>query len=752
MWFFLAPMIKRVLRISGSERAVHIKASSYKNITSITVSGVSLLLLQTLYTTLYTLHSPQSFPIDNRERLGHISPMRPFPRHFRWLYLTTVAVATLSACATVPGTGGPPAPAAPGVSGPAPAGEPAPPVVALKEKPAMTAQEREELLKFEEAVRLFREEGRATEALQMLDGFLTMHPDSAFADDALLEQARILAHEEDFKGAVSKLKKLLHDHPASHLKKSANLELERVYFTTEKWRDCIEAGDNVLSYDTLPDEKAESLAMRAVCRLRKRDPSEAAADAIQAAQVSGSPEVHVKAVQALELVAGELKDRELEEALSRSDGSEPYALMAMVRVEKDMESGRETEAMSGLMDLLAHYPGRIPEERIQNAYARLRDSLLVKTNTIGAVLPLSGRFAVYGQKALQGIQAALGFLAAPTDTRPPTGFSLVVRDSGADPVQAAQAVRDLSETNQVIAIIGPVFSRTTHAAAEAAEESGTPIISLSPDPEIPALGKNVFRRSLLDSQQISALVRLVYDRLMMTRFAFLYPDSPYGREMMNLFWDEIDKRGGQIVAAESFPPGQTDFGPQIRSLVGLNRKMTPEELALKEAGKEVEIKPVIDFDALFIPADFQTVGLLAPQLAFYDVNEVLLVGSDGWNSPWLVELGEHYVEGALFTGGYVQDVKTPQTRELSEQYWLTFGEDPPSLAVQAYDAARIVRAGIESGTARDRTSLREYLLNLRDFPSAEGMLSTDEDGDIRQTPYLLTVVNGKIEPFEIEFD
>jgi ABC-type branched-subunit amino acid transport system substrate-binding protein len=180
--------------------------------------------------------------------------------------------------------------------------------------------------------------------------------------------------------------------------------------------------------------------------------------------------------------------------------------------------------------------------------------------------------------------------------------------------------------------------------------------------------------------------------------------------------------------------------------------MTQEELALKEAGVDIELEPIVDFDALFIPADFQTVGLLAPQLAFYDVNEVLLVGSDGWNSPWLVELGEHYVEGALFTGGFVHDLEDPQIRELSEKYWLTFGEDPQALAVQAYDAARIIRTGIESGEVSDRSSLREYLMNLEDFPSVEGPLTTDENGDILQRPNILTVVNGKIERFEIEFD
>jgi len=694
--------------------------------------------------------------------------MLSFSRHFRCLYPTTILLATLSACATTTPVGIPPA-SAPAV-GKAVVEEPAPskpvveeareplqapkppPVIASKRKKVDPAREREELLKYEEAVRLFREEGRTVEAFQMLDGFLTMHPDSTFADDALLEQANIRIFQEEIKRAVSILKKLLHDFPTSHLRKRANLELERIYFSGKRWRDCIEAGDNVLFFDTLPDERVEALSMRAVCRFRKRDRMGAVDDAIQANLLSANEDMHLKAVQALELIANELKDREFETVMSQSDGSGPYALMAMVRLEKDIEKGYETEAMAGLMDLLVHYPDQIPDERIRDLYAGLRDRLLVQTDTIGAILPLSGRFAIYGQKALQGIQAALGFMAAPTDTRPATEFSLLVKDSGADPVQAAQAVRDLSETHQVITIIGPIFSRTTRAAAQAAEESGIPIISLSPDPEIPALGNNVFRRSLLDSQQITTLVRLVHDRLMMSRFAFLYPDSPYGREMMNLFWDEIDKRGGEIVAAESFPPGQTDFGPQIRAMVGLNRKMTPEELALKEAGVDIELQPIIDFDALFIPADFQTVGLLAPQLAYYDVNEVLLVGSDGWNSPWLIELGEKYVDGALFTGGFIQDLDNPQIKELSEKYWLTFGEDPQALAVQAYDATQVIRAGIESGIVRDRSTMREYLMNLEDFPSAEGLLTTDENGDIRQRPYILTVVKGKIERFEIEFD
>jgi ABC-type branched-subunit amino acid transport system substrate-binding protein len=585
----------------------------------------------------------------------------------------------------------------------------------------------------------------------MLDGFLQMHPKSAYADDALLEQSRIHLYLKDPRKAVSLINSLLENFPGSPLRKRAFMELATIHKDRGKWKDCIEAADSALTLSPLPDEEADVLATSAACRSERRDHEGAFADLVKGYRAALTDAARERVLVALDSSTENLRDRNIQKLLEGSDGQEPYGTLAMILLERDLAKGYNAEAMSTLMDILVHYPEELPTERVQSAYSLIQDRLLVRTNTIGAVLPLSGRYNVFGQKALQGIQAAFDFQLPDTGGEP-TEFNLVVKDSGADPVQAAQAVRDLSESDQVIAIIGPIFSRTTRAAAEAAEESRTPMISLSPDPEIPALGKNVFRRGMVDAQQIDALVHLVSDRLLMTRFAFLYPDNAYGEEMMHRFWDEVDLRGGEVVAAESFPAGQTDFGPQIRAMVGLNRKMTADELIQKEAGIEIELAPIIDFEALFIPADFQTVGLLAPQLAFYDVNEVLILGTDGWNSPWLVELGEHYVEGALFTGGYVHDLENPEVKEFTEKYWLAFGEDAQTLAIQAWDSARIIRSGIESGQVSDRSSLREYLMGLRDHPSAEGLLTTDENGDIRQRPFLLTVEKGKIVPYEIEFD
>ncbi len=679
------------------------------------------------------------------------------------LYPTAAALAILvlfTGCrhiAALPSHQAPkPARAQPTVSGPEPEKAPLRVPVAKPGKVLTYSlspdQEREQLMAYQEAVKLFREEGKAKQASQMLRAFGRMHPESPYADDALLELSRIQMHLGSGKKAISTLRNLLHKFPTSPLRKRAFIELGTILSDQGKYRNSNEALESIMSLNPLPEEKFEALRLKSQNYIKMRNRVEAVWTAIEAYRWAETGIIREKARLVIIEAAETLKDRELEEILANSDGSSPLGVVAMTSVERTIARESYDEAMNELMGLLIDYPDQVSRNRIDTAFVLLKSRLLVKSNTVGAILPLTGRFSVYGEKALQGIQAAFGFLSPLSDTNPELAINLVVKDSGADPLKASQAVRDLSETEQVLAIIGPLFSRTSRAAVEAAVESGTPLISLSADPSIPEMGDNIFRRSITDAQQVKVLVELVHSRLAMNRFAFLYPDNAYGRGLMNLFWDELDRRGAIVVAAESFPAGETDFGPQIRAIAGLNRPLTEDQLILKEAGQKIELEPIIDFDALFIPADFQTVGLLAPQLAFYDVTEALILGADGWNSPWVVELGEHYVEGALFTGSFFPNIRNETVRDFIQIYWLSFGEDPQPLAAQAYDAALIIRSAIESGSAGDRISLIKYINELSEFPSAEGDLTTDKDGDIVQQPYLLTINSGNIEKFKMEID
>jgi hypothetical protein len=140
--------------------------------------------------------------------------------------------------------------------------------------------------------------------------------------------------------------------------------------------------------------------------------------------------------------------------------------------------------------------------------------------------------------------------------------------------------------------------------------------------------------------------------------------------MTHLFWDAVDRQGGRIRGVEKYPAGQTDFGKEIKSITGLNIP--------GEKGSEENRKPIVDFGALFIPDSISVVSMIAPQLAFYDVIGVHLLGTNIWNSSELLKKESEYFEGAVF-------------------HRLLFSEQYPS---GGEDLHRPLLRGVEAGTGQ----------------------------------------------------
>ena len=216
---------------------------------------------------------------------------------------------------------------------------------------------------------------------------------------------------------------------------------------------------------------------------------------------------------------------------------------------------------------------------------------------------------------------------------------------------------------------------------------------------------------------------------------------------MNYFWDEVSREGGEIVAVEGYDPKQTDFGEEIKRLVGLYYLDLRQEEKRKweetEEG-EWEPEPIIDFEAIFIPDYYDKVGLIAPQLAYYDVEGVHLLGSNGWNYPQLIEMAGKYVEGAIFVDSFFKDSLNPEIREFVRRFDATFSEEPEILAAQAYDATRMVLTILKQQRVSSRPALREGLLSLSKYPGVSGNTSFTSNGELNKDLFILKVEGGKI--------
>ncbi|MCF8146614.1 MAG: penicillin-binding protein activator [Deltaproteobacteria bacterium] len=425
----------------------------------------------------------------------------------------------------------------------------------------------------------------------------------------------------------------------------------------------------------------------------------------------------------------------------------PYAPQIYDRMAQlHLEQGESGSAERAAISLLHSTNDDIWISRGNAFLARLKEEKAVKQGVLGVLLPLSGPFSIYGKEVLKGIQLGMGLS---NDSSGNPGLTLLIRDTEGSPEAAAAALEDLANIQKVMAVIGPVSSTAAGAAAKKSQEAGVPIITLSQREGIVEQGDMVFRNLLTPAQEIEGLLDAALNRMGLKRFGILYPDNAYGRYCMETFWGGLEQKGGIVTAAESYGVDQTDFADQIKKMVGLYyprpeslvKKLedmrTPEDKKGVPAPEEPE--PIIDFDAIFIPDSSQRVAMIAPQLAFYDVLGVQLLGTSAWQSQQLIEMAGKYVQGAVFCSGFAPNAVDPEVRAFVDAYRENFDGDPDILAANGYDTIRVLKKILAEESIRTRRDLAAALLGSPGIKGVSGTITFDTRGEAERTPILLKI-------------
>jgi ABC-type branched-subunit amino acid transport system substrate-binding protein len=437
-----------------------------------------------------------------------------------------------------------------------------------------------------------------------------------------------------------------------------------------------------------------------------------------------------------------------------------------------VDANKTQAAEKLLIELLQHSPEHEKADHAKSILSEIHEKATYDHNTIGCLLPLTGPYQVYGSKALKGIELALKQFMVDSGT---STIKLVIQDTGSDPTKTVKAVQYLAE-KKVAAIIGPIIS--AKAAAIAAQEKQIPIIILSQKEDITSAGDFVFRNFITPKLQVNALVSFAVRELGAKRFAILYPDDKYGKTFMNIFWDEVIAANGKVVGVESYPAGHTDFADPIKKLTGLFYEI-PEALKIQSSqgdgesgdpkekwaiegrmpeGEEddgvmdnpvlsdkkipleyEEPKAVVDFDVIFIPDAPNTAGLIIPQLTFYDVKNIHLMGTNLWHSNKLIQMARQYVQNAIFTSGFNIDDSSKRVREFVRTFSETFGEKPGFIEAVAFDTATLLLQTMIRPDIQYRSRLKDELLDLNGFEGLTGETSFDQLGEAQKQLLLFRI-------------
>ena len=278
-------------------------------------------------------------------------------------------------------------------------------------------------------------------------------------------------------------------------------------------------------------------------------------------------------------------------------------------------------------------------------------------------------------------------------------------------------------------ILGPILANSVKASAREASRSGTPLIAFSTDQTV--AGNGTYLLSFPPEAEVKRIVDYVATTGA-TRYAYIGPQSEYGRRVKGQFDGAVAGNGGEITASEIYDG--KDISVMQEPAKRLAEYHRQGEIAAKEAAKVNSEIPPMAYEALLLPEGGTALRSLAPLFPYYDVDpaKVQFLGTGLWKNDETVR--EPALNGGIFAAAD-QDAKQP----FLDNYDRTYGDDASRLASLAYDAVA-VGAYVADGDPRGRRYRAE---DPSGFYGVDGLVRFNPDGTPDRGLAVYQIKNGR---------
>lgn len=375
---------------------------------------------------------------------------------------------------------------------------------------------------------------------------------------------------------------------------------------------------------------------------------------------------------------------------------------------------------------------------------------------VGVILPLTGKYAQPGELVRRGIAAGIAAAAARGQAVP----ELVVADSASDPARARSELLRLIDTEDVVAVLGPMIADEADQLAPLAEERGVPALMMVKKAGYGLGRRFVFNNWLLAEEQATTLAKYLRTDLLLDRVAIVYPEKEASAQLTDRFWAAFEAEGGAITGVEVFGQETTDFRGTARRLLGAE-KAASAEAALPllpnrvrpQVGRATVLLPGTDFQALFVPDGYKAVSMLAPGFLYEEVNlgghlpqknrpPVVLAGGSALNHPDLVTRAGKYVEGTTLVDVFFAGSPDPAVQAFVGAYRSEWKSEPTVLEAVGFDLATTVSLALGE-TGADRQQLAARLRTLVPSEVVASAAGFGPDGEMRHQARILRVSKGQ---------
>ena len=276
--------------------------------------------------------------------------------------------------------------------------------------------------------------------------------------------------------------------------------------------------------------------------------------------------------------------------------------------------------------------------------------------------------------------------------------------------EGAREAAELAISQGVELIIGPVFSKSVRAIRPATHSADVGVITFSSDPS--NLGDGIYTISTLTSQQVEHIVRYACDKGY-KRLAVLSQDNATGDIISMAAKAAVDSCGGMITKAAFYDPQAADLQSAVQLI--MPRLMEDLEAEREEEVKRLEkskelVRDPFEFDAVLISEEGSRLRSLGALFSYYDVpSDIRILGTSQWADSRPAR------EPALI-GGWFSHLPSEGFAAFSQRYKDIYGEKPPRIASQAYDAVALAAILAETGSFS-----YENLTTVSGFKGVDGL-------------------------------
>ncbi|RLA80477.1 MAG: hypothetical protein DRG33_02315 [Deltaproteobacteria bacterium] len=539
--------------------------------------------------------------------------------------------------------------------------------------PRPTVIARDEFLKGKKAF----QEGRWAEAVELLKRFLEQYPSTPWGEEALFMLGMGHFRLREYEDAVREFREFRSRFPRSPREWEVSFHLAKALLELGRRKEALEVAEGILPRaEEHPSQRLELLRLLAK-GWREEAPLKALSFYYELWK-AGQKEVRDEVLSLVD----DLDADELREVAARWKGTfiGVYARLKLATLLLDEGKGDEAEALLREVEGMAKGLGF--GELFESLWTRLLKPK-ERELKVGLLLPLSGRYAQAGREVMKGAFLAAGIFG---DRHPSWRVRFFIADTSSTLKGAMRGYNRLK--GEVQAIVGPLSPRGVKAVLDLRGEDDPCLFPLSSLEE--GGGEGVWPLVIPVSTEVEELF-LEARREGLKTFGLFYPRTPFGERVVRALQEAAWRWGGEVILYHPYREGEVDFGAFLSEM------------------KEVGPVP----DALMVAGTDYTLCLVASQLAYYDLQDVRLLGLRIVDPSKLLGLCRDYLGGAVITCPFWGDSSREEVRHFISAYREVYGEDPGYFAALGWDGVELLtlmgkKEGVEGLYLYGVTGLRAF--------------------------------------------